>query len=486
MQFFEIPFTLVTLILLVITSFYGRLRKFQQILFVIGLIVFVSHLLFEIIRWQMILTYLVFVIVALFILRKSISHIIFRLLGFILGMLFIFISSFYAIGMPIMKLPSPSGKYSVGTTSFSIIDETRSEIHTDDPSDKRELYVEMWYPGKIQDKVAANSLWRELYSGQLDNISFFMKYLKGIKTHSFPDIAPYSDESQFPLILFNHALQMFTAQNTMLMEHLASHGYIIASVAHPYESLRVNLSQKGTVLPEFLTSLKKFNEAMAWIQKSSSPVLAARDSMQFVTGREKRSRIMLNAIKNAELNTVVEEWTLDNSYVLDRLLAQTENPFSNHALIDTARIGIMGMSIGGATAGEFCKVDSRVKAGINVDGLQYGTRHGESLNVPFMMIYSEDGLGLNDFLMLNSKNDYYEYHFKNARHTDFTDLVLVWPFLRVYGQLGDTPGKRMIQITNKVILNFWDHYLKQQPYYEFLEADYPELNVVMKHAPNSH
>ena len=142
----------------------------------------------------------------------------------------------------------------------------------------------------------------------------------------------------------------------------------------------------------------------------------------------------------------------------------------------------MGMSIGGATAGEFCKIDQRVKAGINVDGLQYGTTQKDSLNLPFMMVYSDDGLGLNDFMMLRSKQDYYEFHLRDTRHADFTDMILVWPVMKVYGQLGKIPGERVIELTNKIILNFWDHYLKQKPFYKFQDTDFPELEVMIKYA----
>ena len=146
-----------------------------------------------------------------------------------------------------------------------------------------------------------------------------------------------------------------------------------------------------------------------------------------------------------------------------------------------SRIGIMGMSIGGATAAEFCKSDSRIKAGINVDGLQYGTRNDKSLEVPFMMIYSKDGLGTNEFLRLDSKDDYYEYSFPNARHPDFTDMTLIWPILRIYGQLGNIPGERMVQLTNEIILNFWDHYLKNMTFRNFEPKDFPELQTEVKY-----
>jgi hypothetical protein len=100
--------------------------------------------------------------------------------------------------------------------------------------------------------------------------------------------------------------------------------------------------------------------------------------------------------------------------------------------------------------------------------------------VPFMMIYSKDGMGMNDFLMLNSKDDFYEFTFANARHADFTDMNLIWPVMRIYGQLGDIPGERMTQLTNEVIPNFWDSYLKNKTFQNFEKKDYPELEITNK------
>ena len=137
----------------------------------------------------------------------------------------------------------------------------------------------------------------------------------------------------------------------------------------------------------------------------------------------------------------------------------------------------MGMSIGGATATEVSKSDRRVKAAINIDGMQFGSRNRRPLTVPFMMLYSDDGVGNNEFLMLRRKNDYHEYHFQGARHADFSDLSLVWPILRVYGQLGEIPAVRMIDLQNDLILNFWDHYLKQRPLRSM--KGHPELEATV-------
>ena len=480
MQFFEILLLLITLILLTSLCFFTRQRTLQKIIFCIGLVVLVFHMLIEILRWQMFFAFLIFAISSLLLLKKSNSHVIVRWLGFLIGVLFISTSAFYVLMMPIMNIPEPAGDHLIGSVNYTIRDQSRSERNTEDPNDKRTLFVEVWYPAGSEggkELPPARTLWEELYNGPSDRVSFFMNYLRGIDTHSYPNLAPATDHGPYPVILFHHGLQMFTAQSTMLMEHLASHGYIVVSIAHPYESIRVILQGKGTVMPEFISSWAKFNEAMTWIEKSSLPVLEAKKTMEKEELIQERASVMLRAIENSEMNKVVSEWEKDSRFVLDELILSRDEELVFRNIVDTSRIGIMGMSVGGAVATEVAKSDKRIKAGMNVDGLQYGSRNKEPLQVPFAMVYSEDGRDLNEFLMLNSQHDYVEYTFTGARHADFTDMALIWPMMRMYGQLGTIPGERMVYLTNKVVLNFWDTYLKNQA---MQQIDAPELEINVK------
>jgi len=458
MQFFEAIYLITTFLLLIAISFLGN-KRLQIIFFRISVIFLIVHFLLEIARWQIGFTYLLWIVLALLILKQSRTYLVFRIIGFTIGLLIISTSVFYAIEMPIIKLPEPAGSFKVGNSSFIITDNSREETHSIEHNDKRELFVEVWYPADLEgiQVPSEKKLWEELYIGDLDRVSFFMNYLKGISTHSFQDVPADQKHGPYPVILFNHAMQMFTSQNTLLMEHLASNGYVVVSIAHPYESLRVNLGER-TVLPPFITSREKFNEAMVWIEKSSNPIEVAKDSMTNVQEREERGKIMLNAIKNSEMNLVVSEWVKDNTFVLDILTS--DNDYIFNEILDTTRIGVMGMSIGGATAGEMCKIDRRVKAGINVDGLQYGMNNHIGLEVPFMMMYSDDGAGVNDFLYVDSNSEYHELHFRNTRHADFTDMVLIWPIMKIAGQSGSIPPKQMIPLTNKKILDFWEYVFK--------------------------
>ncbi len=476
MQFLELILLFITLVLLIVLSFFGKCRKIQKLLIQISLGIFVLHMLFEVIRWQMAFVYLVMIVLGLFYFKKSISYLFFRILGFLFAMVLTGTSVFYATTMPILKLDEPRGKYVVGNTLVTVLDENRSEYHTKDPNDKMELLVEIWYPGRQGSVTKAKTLWSGLYSGRKDIISFFTNYLQEIRTHSFPNLEPV--KGSYPLILFNHGLQMFTSQNTLLMEHLASHGYIVASIGHPYESIRIDLGQDNVILPEFVSSFEKFNEGMQWIAEASEPIEEARKTIASITDPEERGKIVLASIEKADaINNMVVAWTKDTQYVLSWLLSDPSKLRGLIPDINAAKIGIMGMSIGGATAGELCKVDHRITAGINLDGLQYGITQKDSLNVPFMIFASDDGTGMNDFLFMQSTTDYYEYHLNATRHADLTDMAIIWPILKFYGQSGELQGRRIVEIMNTVILNFWDQYLKGKPESDLSKTFFPELTI---------
>ena len=181
MQFFETLFLLVSILLLILISFFGKRRKFQIRCFQIGLALVTLHFVFEIARWQMAFSYFVFFLTALMLLKHSTSHLVWCILGFTIGLLLISTSAFYSIMMPIIELPVPSGEYIIGSTNYTVTDESRDETQTDNPNDKRELFVEVWYPAnleEVEDIPDVKPLWQELYTGKMDVVNFFMNYLK--------------------------------------------------------------------------------------------------------------------------------------------------------------------------------------------------------------------------------------------------------------------------------------------------------------------
>ena len=112
------------------------------------------------------------------------------------------------------------------------------------------------------------AMWQELHRGELDLFTVFTRYLRAVKTHSYPDIELSPAEARYPVIVFSHAIVSFAEQNTLLMEHLASQGYVVLAISHPYASARVVSSQGKAIYP-----------AMAKINEGSDQIDAVSDEM---------------------------------------------------------------------------------------------------------------------------------------------------------------------------------------------------------------
>jgi len=489
---------------------------------VVGLSLMVLSVVTEGFRWQMIPAYVGFGVLMLASLKKSETRPLWRTLGALPLFLLMSASAVLSHELPIFLLPEPSGPYGVGTFGYSITDDSRKERYS--PTRNRELYVDVWYPAEksaLRD-FPVRTLFQELYEGDYTRQSLLFGYLRHIPTHSHvhaPVAAP--DDGPFPVLLFNHALELgFTGQNQLLMEHLASHGYVIFSIAHPYQSSKVNLSSAGTVTmvgeypsdmdlprPELYRGLVgTIYEASHDLDEISAvkEVLSPLAEQYFALGERDKKTFLSQAVGMEEFaayrhfmsedlledyflydyfaeNSMHQYWVEDIQFVADTI-GDVQAPVAGFSeSIDTGGFGVFGMSYGGSAAGEFCKVDDRCKAGANLDGTQFGRHWNQAVSAPFLMLYHEEHQGGNDFAYLPPAHDFWDYGVKGATHFDFTDFTYVWPLFKTLRFTGPIDGTRMIDIMNIVVLNFFDHSLKGKPVPGELFADLPEI-IVRQHA----
>jgi hypothetical protein len=94
--------------------------------------------------------------------------------------------------------------------------------------------------------------------------------------------------------------------------------------------------------------------------------------------------------------------------------------------------------------------------------------------VPFLALVQERSKSL-DYLLAESRSDFYHVEVKGATHLDFTDDTLALPILKWLSITGDIAGERMLEIMNAVTLQFFDAYLRATPKPRFTEL--PELAV---------
>lgn len=224
--------------------------------------------------------------------------------------------------------PTPTGPYSVGTRIMDLTDSTRNDPYLASET-KRELAVRFWYPAPLNQECSpaeytSPAVWD--YFSQLVNVQPFK-----VTTNSCLN-APVTDGSH-PVIVFTPGYTGTFTDYTFLFEDLASRGYVVASVAHTYETTGVELTN-GRLAKSVLGS----HLANTW------------------HGDEKTFSFS-TYVRLQDLEFVLNE--------LGRLNFQPGSPFSGQ--IDMSKLAIAGHSMGGVTAFLGAKLDSRLKAIVMLD-----------------------------------------------------------------------------------------------------------------------
>jgi len=475
MYLLEIALVAITLGLLIAQNVRGAQRRHLRVLFAAGAAAILLSSVLGQMRWQMLPAYLVFVLASLFLLKRSYWHGAVRSLGVAVGISLLTASVVLAVGLPIMTLPAPTGPHVVGSTSFSLLDESRDNAWAGAPGEKRELYVQVWYPGVIGEGEPAprlRTLWQELYRGEHDLFTLFPSYLRRVKTHAHVDIALAPADAPYPVILFSHAIVSFAEQNTLLMEHLASHGYLVFAVSHTYASMRV-VSADGKAIYPALDKISAGSAQMDAVSDELGPRIEQAGSAD-----EQADLLLEQNERSTGLNDLVAIWVEDLRFVLDSITALSAGHPALQAFsgrIDADRIGLLGMSFGGGAITELCKSDARCRAASNIDGGTFGVRQRQPLEVPYLML-RRDTEPSSDYLLRASRSDYYRVEVAGTTHLDFTDDPVVLPILKWVGVFGPIATDRIVEIVNAVELRFFDGYLRGGPKPRF-EGQFPELTV---------
>ncbi|HDX9658318.1 TPA: carboxylic ester hydrolase [Bacillus toyonensis] len=452
MNFWEVVLIVVNFSLLSWILFVaGETKKWSKLATLVAIVMVTVQLLSEGFRWQMIPTYVSPVILILCYLlagrKKG-----FRSRGiFIVKTLLLCIYLSVAVAlpllMPVFSFEEPTGPHRVGTKLYHWIDHQRNEPYSKNPTDRRELMVQIWYPAAEKSKGDQEPYIRninELSKGLEKTLSipaFAFSHLELVKSHSFMDLQLSDSENQYPILLFSHGFNGFRNQNTFEVEELASQGYIVLSIDHTFDTA-------ATVFPDGRT---------AYVQPFN------------LTDDEGDSHIKL--------------WEEDVTFVLNQIEKLNQNDEAGFftGRLDTSRIGMFGHSYGGATAAQILAKDSRVKAAINMDGALYGEILPESgIGKPFLLMSAVEpdeadpdkvrerygrGLAGGGMSMVIPHTD----------HTSFTDLHLFSPLLQ---SPGENP-KEVHRVINEFSLAFFDQYVKQKDDGSTLKGlmtKYPEVN----------
>jgi dienelactone hydrolase len=400
-----------------------------------GLAVFVLFTLVSVIQWSFrwyLLAALLLVWAALgawSLVRKPVEKKPYRVLPAItraiLMLLLVFIAVTPALIFPQYQPPKVTGKHPIATALFTYTNENQIETFTN-TGEKRKVNVEFWYP------------------------------------------ADATGAERYPLVIFSHGSMGMKTGNTSTFLELASNGYVVCSIDHPYIAIFTRGSdgrmiiQSPSFRQEFLDANNgKFNEA---------------------TELQLEHKWM--AVETTDIN-----------FVLDTILASAQDPGSAavYHLVEGGKIGLMGHSLGGEASAQVAReriasgrndIDAVVDLDADLSGEYVDVVDGkEVLNntpypVPILTILSDELTKRIDAIpdatdVVAVKHvdatapQAYEIHFAGTNHLSFTDLALASPLLTslLNGSVNSVAGSdadplATIEKLNATALEFFNVFLK--------------------------
>ena len=352
------------------------------------------------------------------------------------------------------KMLKPTGNYKVGQRTFF--------YNKSQSGNGRLLSFQIWYPTSSDSNEKLPFRTEQVNSSASSFLgipSFVTSYFSEIESNTILN-APAISNKIFPVLIYNHGYGGFTQVYQTVFEELASHGYVIVSVGHENESALL-IKENGEVISN--TTDNEFYSKRApelngeEIGRWQSLILSSDDTKE---NKEAYSKMLqLTPLHNESTSL----WTSDTKAALEKIKIINIDDKIIQGIFDFDRIGIFGHSLGGATAGQMSFGKTKIKAGINLDGFQFGDLHENKLEVPFMFVSSnqEGNRHLRALTFINnSKQDCYQVTIKGFSHDNFTDLK--------YINEGD---RGAMKLQRALIMRFFDKYLKGK------ELDIKELEM---------
>jgi predicted dienelactone hydrolase len=204
-------------------------------------------------------------------------------------------------------LPALTGTYAVGRVTYDFVDAARQDPFLTDSKPSRELSVKVYYPADVAQR-AASTPYVEVVEVDVLAMTLHLPtdvVQSDLRAYAVTDAPLSAAALTFPVVLFSGDISGTALYYTSLLEDIASHGYIVAAISHPYSNQFAVLSD-GRV---------------AFAVESANPGAA-----KSAAGRDQVGAV----------------WTADMQFMLSQLelLNRSDNRFAGH--LDLANVAVIG------------------------------------------------------------------------------------------------------------------------------------------------
>lgn len=354
-----------------------------------------------------------------------------------------------------LPIPEPSGTFKVGLTQQFLPD-----------SSERGVTLDIWYPASQTQDHPRAPYTEDALNDILSKVYGMPRFLcKEVPSYAHLDAPPVP--GRHPVVLFNHGFASFSKQNFSTFQELASHGYVVISMAHPGESL-IARDAHGKLIPfdterEAYREVQKIQKAMDAYAARLAPVLAKQRQAQTPEAFAQASVELGQDPQYASMKPQLRRWVRDTRLVIEALQAPRRHGILE--MTDADNFTVMGHSLGGAVAMHLATQPPNGLRGIvNLDGVwfQDDTTDLTPIGVPALnLVSTHSPMDKYDVTLKGTLLGLYRggkavahvIEVKGAAHHNFTDLNFV-PALKFTPMLGPVDAHRMTGTQTGAIMEF--------------------------------
>ena len=278
----------------------------------------------------------------------------------------------------------------------------------------------MNFAGYDLEPIARDSRPGAFWEGWLDRVPYFHSY----SMRNAPFAAGLTPS---PVVFWSHGRTHYRNAGQEWAEHLASHGYVVVAVDH-FESGNV-------VYPDG-----------QYLSIDTSDTTGRDQSVQLFQDRVHDFVVLLDEMAR---------WNQNDDFFAGRL--------------DMQNVAAMGHSYGGGVAAEFCRIDSRVKTAVVLEGYLQNADAllAAGLSKPVLSMYREDANATDLFNKLKLDAVWFQIRF--TEHESFD----TW-YWTVTSRTLDS-GRETARTITDYTLWFLNKYLKGSTDPMPLPANYPQV-----------